>query len=296
MTDTYTYDVFGALRSQVGASANPYRFTGELQDSQVARGLYYLRARYYDPALGRFLGRDPFTGFTTIPQTQNRYPYVLNNPALLIDPTGLFCVGPFCTPKVPLPPPPPLPPPLRQIVDAAGDARECLGNISGCANNAVEDYLMAPILDAVGNHDAAACVRKNGAKACVLNWVGQQTARILVGEKSYLNFNATGAAGVAAMFGVQMSYQEGVYTTWGLGVGTTGVNVSLTGAPNQSISEGLACGVQVNVPVSPSAGVEYDVGFSGLFGPEPSFYGETGGYVGTPGGSAICYQVSPILK
>jgi len=45
------------MRSHVGASANSYRFTGELQDTQAARELYYLRARYYDPALGRFLSR-----------------------------------------------------------------------------------------------------------------------------------------------------------------------------------------------------------------------------------------------
>ena len=50
----------------------------------------YLRARYYDPALGRFLGRDPFTGVATSPQSLNRYLYVLNNPVLLIDPYGYW--------------------------------------------------------------------------------------------------------------------------------------------------------------------------------------------------------------
>jgi RHS repeat-associated protein len=89
MTDTYTYDVFGAMRSHVGASANSYRFTGELQDSQAARGLYYLRARYYDPALGRFLSRDPFKGFVAGPQSQNRYIYNGNDPVDLVDPYGL---------------------------------------------------------------------------------------------------------------------------------------------------------------------------------------------------------------
>jgi RHS repeat-associated protein len=93
VTDSYTYDVFGALRSQVGTSANPYRFTGELQDSQAARGLYYLRARYYDPALSRFLSRDPPSGFTGMPQSLNRYVYVYNNPTLLIDPYGYFGLG-----------------------------------------------------------------------------------------------------------------------------------------------------------------------------------------------------------
>ncbi len=62
LTDTFTYDAFGAVRSQTGSSANEWRFTGELQDTNIARQPLYLRARYYDPALGRFLTRDPFTG------------------------------------------------------------------------------------------------------------------------------------------------------------------------------------------------------------------------------------------
>jgi RHS repeat-associated protein len=82
------------VRSHVGASANPYRFTGELQDSQVARGLYYLRARCYDPALGRFLSRDPVPGFVTDIQSQNRYVYVSNDCVNFVDPSGELLVGP----------------------------------------------------------------------------------------------------------------------------------------------------------------------------------------------------------
>jgi uncharacterized protein RhaS with RHS repeats len=47
---TYTYDVFGAIRSETGGQANDYRFTSQQLD--VASGLYYLRARYYDPSIG----------------------------------------------------------------------------------------------------------------------------------------------------------------------------------------------------------------------------------------------------
>jgi RHS repeat-associated protein len=48
---------FGAMMPNIGAEGSEWRFTGELQDSRVARGLYYLRARY-DAALGRFLSAD----------------------------------------------------------------------------------------------------------------------------------------------------------------------------------------------------------------------------------------------
>ena len=64
----------------------PQQFTGQRLDST---GLYYYGARYYDPAIGRFISPD-----TTIPdgcntQSINRYSYVINNPTSAIDPTGL---------------------------------------------------------------------------------------------------------------------------------------------------------------------------------------------------------------
>jgi len=53
-------------------------------------GLVYLRARYYDPDLGRFVSKDPVLGSLGIPQTLNRYAYVVNNPLKYTDPTGEF--------------------------------------------------------------------------------------------------------------------------------------------------------------------------------------------------------------
>jgi RHS repeat-associated protein len=79
------------VKTHTGASSNPYRFTGELNDSTVARSPYYLRARYYDPAIGRFQSRDPWPANPMNPQSLDRYAYVLNNPANLIDPFGLDC-------------------------------------------------------------------------------------------------------------------------------------------------------------------------------------------------------------
>ena len=43
----YEYDVFGAIRSEVGTSDNPRKFTGKEYESDVK--LYYFAARYYDP-------------------------------------------------------------------------------------------------------------------------------------------------------------------------------------------------------------------------------------------------------
>lgn len=83
---SYSYDVFGAIRSQTGSSGYHWLFTGEQEDSETQ--LYYLRARYLDPQTGRFLTLDPFGGTASMPGHQNRYPYVANNPVGRIDPSG----------------------------------------------------------------------------------------------------------------------------------------------------------------------------------------------------------------
>ena len=54
--ETYAYDVFGTVNT-TGSIGNPYFFTGRRFDTET--GLYYYRARYYDPAIGRFLQPDP---------------------------------------------------------------------------------------------------------------------------------------------------------------------------------------------------------------------------------------------
>jgi RHS repeat-associated protein len=86
---SYTYDVFGAVRAQSGIPiANEWLFTGEQQEYNIS-SLYYLRARHYDSATGRFLSQDPLPGSVTNPQTQNAYAYVGSNPVNRIDPTGM---------------------------------------------------------------------------------------------------------------------------------------------------------------------------------------------------------------
>jgi RHS repeat-associated protein len=90
---TYAYDAFGALRSATGNATNPFRFTGEQTDGETS--LVYLRTRYYDPTLGRFITRDWFAGFAESPQSHNRYIYCQNNPVNLTDPSGEVAIVPF---------------------------------------------------------------------------------------------------------------------------------------------------------------------------------------------------------
>jgi RHS repeat-associated protein len=109
---TYTYDVFGAIRSETGGQANDFKFTGQQLDSETA--FYYLRARYYDPAIGRFLGQDPLRGIVGVPLSQNLYPYVLNNPVNLVDPSGLCAFGLPC------------PGPIEDVTECVGNGLDCV--------------------------------------------------------------------------------------------------------------------------------------------------------------------------
>jgi RHS repeat-associated protein len=53
----YDYDPFGVQRQTIApADFNPYRYVGEYHDFES--GYVYLRARYYDPAIGRFISED----------------------------------------------------------------------------------------------------------------------------------------------------------------------------------------------------------------------------------------------
>lgn len=63
-------------------------YTGEYWDQDAQ--LLYLRARWYDPRIGRFISADPFEGRQRDPRTLNRYAYASNDPVSLIDPTGKF--------------------------------------------------------------------------------------------------------------------------------------------------------------------------------------------------------------
>jgi RHS repeat-associated protein len=96
----YAYDPFG-VPVVAGDASNPYRFTGEAWDEEVE--LLYLRARYYQPETGRFITKDPWAGDLWQPSTLNRCVYVTSNPANLVDPSGLQCVGESCPQPAPTP-------------------------------------------------------------------------------------------------------------------------------------------------------------------------------------------------
>jgi RHS repeat-associated protein len=92
--NTYRYDSFGNVTASGGSISNRFEFTAREFDPET--GLYFLRARYLDPSIGRFISEDPigFKGGIDF------YAYVKNRPLLLRDPEGT------CPPGEPCPSPP----------------------------------------------------------------------------------------------------------------------------------------------------------------------------------------------
>ena len=82
---TYDYDAFGNTLVEEGEINNPIRYSGEYLDEES--GLIYLRARYYDPSVGRFISEDP------IRDGMNWYAYCGNSPVNFYDCNGMWMEG-----------------------------------------------------------------------------------------------------------------------------------------------------------------------------------------------------------
>ncbi len=80
----YGYSAYGHVVASDPNHPNPYMFTGRRFD--IETGLYYYRARYYNPHIGRFMQTDPIGYGDGI----NWYQYCRNNPVNCVDPSGLL--------------------------------------------------------------------------------------------------------------------------------------------------------------------------------------------------------------
>ena len=126
--ETTSYDAFGGMLDQsFPGTENELLFTGRQWDED--NRLYYYRARYYDPEIGRFISEDPL-GFGA---GVNFYAYVGNNPVNFNDPTG----------NVPVP----LPLITGVIGGGFGAAGSAIGQI---ASNGFDDFSFKEVSVAAG--------------------------------------------------------------------------------------------------------------------------------------------------
>jgi RHS repeat-associated protein len=88
VVNTYCYSPEGLVGVQE-TIPNPFQYVGRFGVMAEGNGLYFMRARYYDPEVGRFINKDPI-GYAG---GDNLYAYVGNNAVNNVDPSGLYM---FC--------------------------------------------------------------------------------------------------------------------------------------------------------------------------------------------------------
>jgi RHS repeat-associated protein len=87
IVELYAFDAYGnAIDFDPSVALTEFLYSGEQFDSKI--GQQYLRARYYDPATGRFNRLDPFFGNLNDPQSLHKYLYTHADPVNGIDPSG----------------------------------------------------------------------------------------------------------------------------------------------------------------------------------------------------------------
>ena len=82
VTDTLYYDPYGNIVSRTGNTDTPFLYVGQYGVETDDSGLYYMRARYYNPQIQRFINVDP------IRDNYNWYAYADGNSISSVDPTG----------------------------------------------------------------------------------------------------------------------------------------------------------------------------------------------------------------
>lgn len=82
ITHKYSYGPYGEILQRSEVNENPFKYVGSYGVMEESAGLYFMRARFYDPKIGRFISEDPIW-------STNLYNYGYNNPMMNVDASGL---------------------------------------------------------------------------------------------------------------------------------------------------------------------------------------------------------------
>ncbi|MBQ4068120.1 MAG: RHS repeat-associated core domain-containing protein, partial [Lachnospiraceae bacterium] len=201
VVERFTYGTYGELLS--GTTDNiHYLYNGQYGVSTEDNSLYYMRQRYYNPEIKRFINQDIVTGSIGNSQSLNRYCYVQGNPVSMTDPFGLFPLA-FNGREL-----------LHAFLNVAGMAPGLLGTVADITNAALyamEGDVASAIscgisaLPAVGNIIAGGMLVVRGGKALkTANYVRNICG--LIGNGA--TFLRSGAAAISGAVDVVQHYIE----------------------------------------------------------------------------------------
>jgi len=129
--NSYAYTPFGILLEEQETVPQPFKYVGQFGVMAEPDGLYYMRARYYDPQVGRFISEDPI-GFGG--GDVNLFAYVLNNPIMFVDPWGLCSEGSNST--------------LKSVIGIGLLGVLVADDVTGIG--AADDFLIPVVISAIG--------------------------------------------------------------------------------------------------------------------------------------------------
>ena len=165
----YTYEPFGDTTSTGTSSGNANEYTGREFDET---GIYFYRARYYNPTIARFISEDPL-GFNA---GTNFYSYAGNNPTNLVDSLGLQAARPLPVPApgpVLAPDPTPVPSPypvLDGLLGVVGVVLSLEGHTGSEAYDSIQLGWWPPLARSPNfdpYKEPGRCKNQKGCKPCV---------------------------------------------------------------------------------------------------------------------------------
>ncbi|MEA2165774.1 MAG: hypothetical protein QOK37_3901 [Thermoanaerobaculia bacterium] len=223
---------------------DPMKFTGHERDYAGSFGredghaIDYMHARYYSGGMGRFLSVDPIEGNPRNPQSLNRYAYVRNNPANLVDPFGL-------ADKLPTPTNP---------IECGSRANPCNIDVPGVDPNKPKPKLPRPRPTTWYEDNVTEFARRMAQK--LLKSTNSGLPRLTHNRSPdyvTLTFATTSQYFVGGGVSVTMDAYGGLYLSPGITVGTVGKGTSLTAAwlerntaPNAATSDDFVSGLSVS--------------------------------------------------